>query len=116
MSAPEDEIQAFIDAFQSQCDENKERIEGEVQLPVIKESVPKALSVSNLAAIEISGTKDIRFTDNDIAILVNSLIGAKISLEALVLKHHRITDVGLIQICQLILVQCNKNNILYILY
>jgi hypothetical protein len=77
--------------------------------PFIEETC-NALRFSVLRSITICGTKDFRLTNDSVTALVNSLIACKISLTFLSLKYNRISDIGVINICQLILV--SKINII----
>jgi hypothetical protein len=62
------------------------------------------LMESQLTEITIKGNKNFRFTDDLVTLMVEGLIKSNISLTTLALTHHRINDVGFIQLCRLILV------------
>lgn len=62
------------------------------------------LMASQLTEITIQGNKEFRFTDDLVTLMVEGLIKSSISLASLALTHHRINDVGFIQLCRLILV------------
>lgn len=62
------------------------------------------LMETQLTEIQIQGNRNFRFTDDLVTIMVEGLIANNISLTTLILTHHRINDVGFIQLCRLILV------------
>lgn len=91
----EQQLQAFIAACNVSGDDNA---------ATMVEEVTTSLQNSQLSSISIKGSAHFRFTDDLIHTLTEALISSKISLKSLYLRNHRITDVGVIQICQLILV------------
>lgn len=91
------QVQAFITA----CDAVGQDVEN---LTTMVEEVTTCLQNSHLSSISIRGSAHFRFTDDLIHTLTEALITSKISLKSLYLPNHRITDVGVIQLCQLILV------------
>jgi hypothetical protein len=85
-----------IEAFVAACDEGSS---------IMVDKVVNNLQVSQLSCISINGSEHFRFSDDLIHTLTEALIASKISLTSLFLRNHRITDVGVIQLCQLILVR-----------
>ena len=63
-----------------------------------------ALILSELSEISIRGSSNFRMDDETATVMVGGILTSKISLTSLVLTHHRIMDIGMIQICRLILV------------
>lgn len=92
----EEELKRFI----SSCEE----IGGssDETLKMVNE-VSRRLVVTNLDSLSIDGSEYFRFTDELVHVMTESLLVCKISLRGLSLRHHRITDVGAVEICQLIL-------------
>ena len=78
--------------------------EGVDDLQAMVETVEISLRKSNMASISIKGNADFRFTDDLVIVLVEALVRCNFALEALRLRNHRLTEGGVIQICQLILV------------
>jgi len=89
-------------AYAEYCQADEEYKEGADQQAMIGMTF-KALLSSQLSEIVIGGSNTFRFTDSLITLMVNAILSTQLSLSSLSLTHHRISDVGLIQICRLIL-------------
>lgn len=89
----EQQLQTFINA----CG-------GDDSTALMVDEVANCLEVSRLTSIDIKGSEHFRFTDSLVQTLTEAIISSKISLKYLTLRNHRITDEGVIQLCQLILV------------
>lgn len=90
----EKQLQMFVDACGT---------EGDGVMTMVDE-VSNCLQLSELSSISIKGAEYFRFTDGLVHIMTEAIIQCKLSVKTLNLRNHRITDVGAIQLCQLILV------------
>jgi hypothetical protein len=90
-------LQAFIVA----CDEIGQ---GAETVPGMVDEVTRSLQFSQLTSISIRGSAHFRFSDDLVHTMTEAIIQCKLSIKSVCLRNHRITDVGVIQLCQLILV------------
>ncbi len=105
-----DQVSFLIEIFQSDLSNYEERSRereneserSELQSMIILLS--NSLITTQLQEIQIKGTINFRFNDDLIGFFVEGLIKSQISLVSLSLSHHRINDIGFIQLCRLILV------------
>ena len=95
-------INIFTESYMVQLSDcsNEERIVAEKIL--IK--VVTNIEISNLTTIDIGGSSSFRLHDMHVTFIVEAVQRSYIKLMHLRLKHHRITDLGLVQLCKLVLV------------
>lgn len=89
----DEKLQAFVEACGT---------EGDGVLTMADE-VANSLQISDLTDISIKGCEYFRFTDGHVHIMTEAILKCKMSVRVVSLRNHRITDVGAIQLCQLIL-------------
>jgi hypothetical protein len=95
-----DQVKLFMDRCQG--DRSYQENNTEQQSMIVISS--NRLIESQLTEISIKGNQNFRFNDDLVTLLVEGLTQSSISLTTLSLTHHRINDVGFIQLCRLILV------------
>jgi hypothetical protein len=102
-----DQAKVYMDSCQE--DKSYQSEDSEQQSMIVITS--NNLIESQLTEISIKGNKNFRFTDDLVTLMVEGLTKSNISLTTLALTHHRINDVGFIQLCRLILVWLTSDNI-----
>jgi hypothetical protein len=95
-----DQVKVFMDCCQGDSSYQDQNTEQQSMIVISS----NCLIESQLTEIAIKGNQNFRFTDDLVTLLVEGLSQSKISLITLSLTHHRINDVGFIQLCRLILV------------
>lgn len=90
-------------AYASNCQEEEQYVESSEFHGMLHFSA-NSLILSELSEINIRGCAEFRLTDETVTVMVGGILRSKISLTSMILTHHRIMDVGMIQLCRLILV------------
>lgn len=94
-----DQVKVYMDI----CQEDKlYKDETEQQSMIVITS--NSLILTQLNEITIKGNNNLRLNDDLITLMIEGIIKSNINLTTISLTHHRISDVGFIQICRLILV------------
>ena len=103
MSTHEDieRLVMFIDSYKHSLDEFEDKsqvLASDAALLMVVDT----RKLTKLSNIELSGQSSIRFNDSDVYVLITAMQRSFIKLTVLKLQHHRISDKGMIQLCQLI--------------
>lgn len=93
-----DQVKSYADGCQEE-----EQYEETVDFHAMLHFTTKSLILSELSELTIRGSSEFRFSDESVTVMVGGILKSKLSLASLVLTHHRIKDIGMIQICRLIL-------------
>lgn len=95
-----DQVKLFMDNCQEDSLYSSNNTEQQSMI-VITSNI---LILSQLNEIIIKGNNNLRLNDDLVTLMIEGIIKSNITLNTLSLTHHRINDVGFIQICRLILV------------